>query len=298
MWKPICSLLLLVAAARAERIESARPVMGSLARITVYAEDSTRASAAIEKGFARLAELERKLSDYDPNSELNQRPAHPSEDLRKVLAFADQLRIDSKGAFDQTAGAVFRMWREARRTRTLPTDAAIEVARRGPLQYDLGGIAKGFAAGEALAVLREQGFPRAMVALSGDLCLGDPPPDRGSWTIEIEPGIGRRKLSLTNVCVSTSGDREQALEIGGKRYSHIVDPRTGQALTSPIGVTVIARDGMTADSLATALSVTGMNEPLLKKYRAAGIVWTPKSTLETQLHLFERTRPVRAQQSR
>lgn len=301
MWKRTSSALLLVWAAWAgeERVELTRPVMGTLARITVYAEHREKAAAAIEHAFARLAELSAKLSDYDPASELNRNPARKSRDLRRVLRKSEEMRRASEGAFDHEAGAVIRVWREARRQGVAPREEEISRARVArPRRIDLGGIAKGYAADEARAVLRREGFRRAMVAIAGDVCVGDPPTGRPAWRIEAAPGTARRVLALRNACVSTSGDAEQALEVNGVRYSHIIDPRTGQALTRAVGVTVIGRDGMVADALATALSVTGMREDLLRRYSAAAIVWTPELTREAQLHLFERTRPVGAQQPR
>jgi thiamine biosynthesis lipoprotein len=94
---------------------------------------------------------------------------------------------------------------------------------------DLGGIAKGYAADEALALLKQMGIRSALVAGGGDIAVGDPPP----------------------------GDAEQHLEIGGKRYSHIVNPKTGQALTGRSSVTVVAPNCTASDSLATAVSILG-----------------------------------------
>ena len=130
------------------------------------------------------------------------------------------------------------------------------------MKLDLGGIAKGYAAGEAIAVLRRQGISRALVAGAGDIVVGDAPPDSDGWTIAIAPlkapgGPSPRFLSLTNAAVSSSGDAEQYVELDGKRYSHIVDPRTGLGLVDRSNVTVVARDGATADGLDTAISVLG-----------------------------------------
>jgi FAD:protein FMN transferase len=130
------------------------------------------------------------------------------------------------------------------------------------MRLDLGGIAAGFAADEAMAVLARQGVTRAMIDASGDIVVGDPPPNEEGWKIGIAPltdatGPPTRFLLLKNASVTTSGDAFQYVEIGGKRYSHIVDPQTGLGLTEPSSVTVVARDGTTADSLATAVSVLG-----------------------------------------
>jgi thiamine biosynthesis lipoprotein len=149
------------------------------------------------------------------------------------------------------------------------------------MQLDLGGIAKGYAADEALAALRKAGIQHAMVAASGDMAFGEPPPGESGWRIGIAPLSAESQepsvyLRLARCGVSTSGDAFQHVEIDGKRYSHIVDPRTGIGLTQQSSVTVVAQDGITADSLATAISVTAASEKgekgvvvLLNKYAGA-----------------------------
>lgn len=263
----------------AERIEAARPEMGTMFRIVLYAEagaDTDRANQAIEKAFARGAQLNAALSDYLPQSELNRLSVSEqvvSEDLFRVLTAADRMARATGGAFDVTQGPVIRLWREARKSGRLPDKAAIREARsrggykllklnaarrtarlaRPGMQLDLGGIAKGYAAQEMLSVLRRAGFARALVAASGDIALGDAPPGRKGWRVGL--GSEDRTEELSNCGVSTSGDEVQFVEIGGRRYSHIVDPRMGWAVENPVSVTVVARDAMEADALATAGSV-------------------------------------------
>jgi thiamine biosynthesis lipoprotein len=130
------------------------------------------------------------------------------------------------------------------------------------MRLDVGGIAKGFAADEALAVLRARGIHRALVAAAGDIALGEAPPNQAGWivsvaSIEVPEAPPSIRLALRNCGVSTSGDLFQFVEIEGVRYSHIVDPRTGLGLTNQSLVTVIAADAITADSVATAISVLG-----------------------------------------
>ena len=115
---------------------------------------------------------------------------------------------------------------------------------------------------EALKVLEGRGFPRAMVAGGGDMALGEAPPGEEGWRIEIialdtEGAPVPVRLRLAKRCVSTSGDLYQRLEIGGKRYSHIVDPRTGVGLSDHSQVTVIAERGMEADALSKVVAVLG-----------------------------------------
>ena len=137
----------------------------------------------------------------------------------------------------------------------------VALAKSG-MRLDLGGIAKGFAMDEALAALERCGVRRALVEAGGDIRLGDPPPDKPGWRVGITPlddphGPPVGCLVLSRVAVSTSGDSIQFVEIGGKRYSHIVDPRTGQALTDHCRVMVVASDGMTADGITKVVGVLG-----------------------------------------
>jgi len=260
-----------------ERVE---PCMGTLFRIVVHGHDAAAAQQAMDAAFVRGRDLDAKLSDYRADSEINRlsdAPARVGEDLWTVLAVAQRVARESDGAFDVTLGPVVRLWREARRTGRLPSEA--ERARARSLtgwhrvhldqgtravridpgtRLDFGGIAKGYAAGQMLAVLRDRGFPQALVAAGGDLALGDAPPGHKGWRIELD--WTNEQLTLKNCAVSTSGDAEQWVEIGGERYSHIVDPRTGLGLRNSSPVTVIAPTGLLADPLATALSVLSPEE--------------------------------------
>ena len=229
------------------------------------------------------------MSDYDPDSELSRlsktagqgMPVKVSEDLWKVLTRAEQLARKSGGAFDVTIGPVVQLWRKARREHRLPDADAIAAARRAVgfekvrlhedktveitaqgMKLDLGAIAKGYAADQALAAMSQLGVTHALVTGSGDMAAGDPPPGKKGWRIELSPLDATNTPATNHVLISncgfaTSGDLFQFVEIDGKRYSHIVDPQTGVGLTDHSLVVVIARDGMTADSLSTVISVLG-----------------------------------------
>jgi thiamine biosynthesis lipoprotein len=262
--------------------------MGVPFRIVVWTATEAEAQAAANAAFTRLRHLDGLLSDYDPDSEVTrlcvragQGPQKVGDDLWRVLERAQGIAAASAGAFDITVGPLVELWRHARRTRRLPTPELLAAARarvghqhlvldrtartadlRLPgMQLDLGGIAKGYAADEALAVLRKAGVPRALVAGEGDIVVGDPPPGTSGWRIAVAPldaeATPNRHLVLSNAAVSTSGDAFQWVEIDGRRYAHVVDPRTGVGLGQRFSVTVVARDGMTADALATAIGVLG-----------------------------------------
>lgn len=227
------------------------------------------------------------MSRYRSSSELNRLSARSGDDalevsepLFTVLQQAQTLSRQSDGAFDVTSGPYIKLWEKAQRTGTLPDSSAIRNARSrvgwklvrlqekeqtvhlraDSMQLNLGGIAKGFILDHALDVLIERGLSRAMIEAGGDLVTGAAPPDQDGWRVQL-PGIGpdntSRTRSLTNAALSTSGDTHQFVEIDGTRYSHIVDPRTGMGLTHRLLVSIVARDGATADALATTVSVLG-----------------------------------------
>jgi len=269
VWKGTISVLLFAWALHAERFEQVEPHMGTLVRITIYARDAS----VMKPAFARIAELDEELSDYRPLSELNRlcrthgEAVRVSDDLFRVLEAAQKLSALTDGAFDVTVGPVTHLWRtgklpdEAATSRVGWRNLALDRAHRtatlkvAGMQLDLGAIAKGYAADEALKVLKSLGVKRALIAVSGDIVAGDAPPGTHGWKIGLEPAGG--EILLRNAAVSTSGDEEQSRTIGGVRYSHIIDPRTGRGLTSPIAVTVVARRGLDADPIATAVSVMG-----------------------------------------
>ncbi len=272
-----------------EQTEMAIPV-----KLVVYATDEGTANGAAEAVFQRIRQLNGILSDYDPESELRRlcdtsgegKAVPVSDDLWRVLVQSQAIAERSQGAFDPTIGPVIRVWRLARafqkmpptelleRTRSLvdyrlmrldPQARTVELTKRG-MRLDLGGIAKGYAIQEALTVLRTRGIDRAMIQAGGDIGLGAPPPERAGWTIGIAPrqpqGPPSFLLCLAHTFVASSGDMWQYVVLNGKRYSHIVDPRTGLGLTDQSQVTVVGPDGMIADALATAVSVLGPEKGL------------------------------------
>jgi thiamine biosynthesis lipoprotein len=281
------------------RFEAVEPHMGTLVRVTVYAPGEETATRAFRVAFDRIAALDRILSDYRPDSELNRltdaavnRPLPISEDLFAVLDASRRLAEATDGAFDVTQGPVIRLWRDARRHGRLPDAGAVQEAsaRSGfrklhldagdrtamldmpRMALDVGAIGKGYAASEALATLTRSGVRSALVAISGDLAFSDAPPGRRGWQIGIE-SIGA--LELTNAAVSTAGGREQHLDVDGRRYSHIIDPSSGMGVVEDVTVTVVARHGIDADGLDTAASVLGIARglALIDSYPdAAGVI--------------------------
>jgi FAD:protein FMN transferase len=277
-----------------ERYAFSEPHMGTLFKVVLYAPDETTAKKAATAAFARVAELNRIMSDYLPDSELMRLckqaggpPMEVSRELFDILQQAEKFSEMTGGAFDVTVGPVVRLWRRARRSGQLPAAEELKKAlalvdfhkirldangRRVQLLLagmliDLGSIAKGYAADAALAVLRRQGLTRALVAAGGDIAVGDAPPDAPGWKVGIAPlkspdAPPTRYLLLSNAGVSTAGDSEQFVKIEGKRYSHIIDPTTGLGLIGRRSVTVIAANATTSDALDTAIAVMGRERGL------------------------------------
>ena len=272
------------------RFEYTRPEMGVPFRIVLYARDKVSADAAAQAGFNRIQQLNDILSDYDTDSELSRlsqtagsgKPIRVSDDLWRVLELSQHMALDTDGAFDITCGPVVSLWRKARREKKLPDAAKLEEARRAVgheklrlnpreqtaellvpyMRLDLGAIAKGYAVDEAIKVLRIHGIHSALVAGSGDLAVSDAPPGTNAWRVELAPLDADKSpaaefVSLRNAALATSGDVFQHVEIGGIRYSHIVDPRTGVGLTDHSLVVIIAKNCTTADSLSTSVSALG-----------------------------------------
>jgi thiamine biosynthesis lipoprotein len=283
------SILLALSAAGASLAPSARHEftqihMGLPVRLVVYARSPSEAQAAAAAAFARVAALDAAMSDYRPESEVSQLHARAGEwlpvspDVFKVVDRAVEIARLTGGAFDPTVAPLVALWREARRARMLPARTAIDDARArvgwrridldaskravrlAPgTRLDLGGIAKGYILQEARATLAARGIASAMIEAGGDIVVAAAPPGRSGWHIEVpsDGDLARRAERLTHAALATSGPTAQFVEIGGIRYSHVVDPRTGLGLTNGLVAHVIADDAATADALATAATVLG-----------------------------------------
>ena len=273
------------------------PHMGTEFTIRIWAQPSQTEDLTplINSAFAKVAELNQACSDYLPESEINQfakspsrYPIEVSDDLFDLFSIAKDLHQDSGGAFDITAGPLIRLWRMTRKNQRMPTPEQLfgAKARTGfenieldasdktitkkidGMLFDLGGIAKGYAADAALTILRDGGFPRALVAASGDIVVGEAPPGEDGWrigieTLELDTDLKNLQvLILENQAVSTSGDTRQYIELNGSRYSHIVSTKTGLGLTERIGASVIAPNATTSDTHATIVTLLGEKEGL------------------------------------
>lgn len=277
-----------------------RLVMGTFARVVVVAADSNTAKVCIEAAFERLRSIENLMSYQKDDSELTRinrnaakGPVRVSESTFEVLQKAIEFSELSDSAFDMTVGPLVDLWRSAAEANSVPTGAELREARSkvgfeklildanemsvkftvDGMKLDLGGIAKGYAIDKAVEAMQKYGASGAMVDVGGDIrCFGRPPGGKEYWLIGLQdPGetkehIGEGKtllvLKLTDAAVATSGGYRRFALIEGKKYSHIIDSKTGYSSEDLASVTIISKNAIDTDALATAVSVMGSEKGL------------------------------------
>jgi thiamine biosynthesis lipoprotein len=282
--------------------------MGSPFNLIFYCDDSLRAVKLSKECFAIVDSLNAIFSDYMEESEINRLTRQPvnkkikvSPELFSMSTLSRQAWIKSGGAFDVTVGALTHLWRKAKKEKRFPETKEIKQAKmtigfeklvidshlnsisltRKGIELDFGGVVKGYAAQKMIDHLKSRGISIALADAGGDIALSDAPPDKQGWTISINvpersDEVWDKKLELKNCAVATSGDIYNYTLHNGKKYSHIIDPGTGYGVTSQRNVTVIAKDGATADWLATACSILPIKKALAlaKKENAALFIAT------------------------
>ena len=263
------------------------PAMGTMLAFQSFSDDDQRVERVFGEARKEIDRLVEILSDYSAESEtvLLSQPDKvgkwqtTSPELFEVLQVCDRWNKLSGGAFDASIGQLSVLWRKARKSKTVPSQAEIDQALKHcgwqhvhldpatrsvkldieGLKLDFGAMGKGYIIDKAYATLAVGGLPRSLVRAGGDLRCGDPPPGRKGWRIEIakidDSQSAPTRLLLANGAVSSSGDLYQYIEIDGQRRSHVIDPRTGIGVPGPRLVTVIAASSTEADVADTALCV-------------------------------------------
>ncbi len=282
-----------------ERDSGHRLVMGTFARAVVIAEDSNTAKKCIETAFAEIHKVDELMSDYKSDSEISEvnrigfkRAVRLSHSTYEVLQKSIEFSKLTRGAFDITVGPLVDLFHSAEKKQVAPTKEQIARAKskvglvtmlaervgreflpfvRRPGRY-IGGVAKGYAVDKAVEAMQTCGAIGGMVDLGGDIrCFGTPLKGKKHWIIGLQnpnsdKDIAGRdvmlKLQLANGAVATSGDYQQFVLIEGKRYSHIINRKTGTSTEGLSSVTIIANNATDADALATAVSVMGAKKGL------------------------------------
>lgn len=269
-----------------------RPVMGTLFRVSLRADDSPETRKALEACFEIFERVDRSMSEWkasSPLSEVNRRaggpPVQVPDQLFALLQTARQVAEQSDGAFDPTWAALWGLWKFdgsnivpgneeiARRLplvgwKDLELDPTARTARlrRPGMALGLGGIAKGYALGLAADELRRRGLHDFLLNAGGQI-LASGQKERGLWRTGIqdprgEPGDYFCTLEVGDASVSTSGDYEHAFIKDGMRYHHLIDLRTGRPARSVRSATVIAADPTLADAYSTGAFVMGPQKAL------------------------------------
>lgn len=304
---PACALLLLGAGAADEPgvTRAFRYMMGTQITVQAVGGDEAARAAAIEEAYAAFAEIDRLMSNYRDDSELsrvNRRAAEEavtvSEPLMAVLAAAEDVSRKSGGAFDVSVGPLVKLWgfhdkqarvpsaEELQRVRPLVDFKNIALDRkastvrfaRAGVEIDLGGIAKGFAVELAASVLRRAGLAGLIDAGGNQYLLGHPP-GKAAWSIGLrDPQFAGKLLGVLDApegSVSTSAAYASFLTANGRRYGHILDPRSLQPSEASLSVTVVSPDATLADALSTAAYVLGPQQglKLIESYPgASGVI--------------------------
>jgi thiamine biosynthesis lipoprotein len=264
-----------------------RYVMGTSVQVQAFGGDEATRRTAIDEAFAAFAQVDRLMSNYRVDSELaliNRSAARDavsvSDPMFGVLDAARRVSSASHGAFDITVGPLVRLWGFHDKQPHVPTAAELATVRplvdhrhvlldaehrtvrfaHADVELDLGGIAKGFAVEIAASVLRRRGLSGFIDAGGNQYLLGTPPGKR-TWTVGIKnPDVRDQVMGVVEtgeISVSTSADSYNVLVVDGRKYGHILDPRTLEPATAALSVTILSRDGTLADAMSKAAFVLG-----------------------------------------
>jgi len=273
--------------------------MGGPCRLRLDCADETTALAAIAAAEREVRRLEQKYSRYRPgslvariNAGAGAAPVAIDEETAGLLGYADTLWRESGGRFDPTSGLLRRAWdfRSGRLPAQAELDALLPLvgwervewdagAVRLPLrdmELDFGGFVKEYAADSAAGTLARHGIRRALVELAGDIAVVAAGKDTAGWEVGIRhpgrPGTAIARIHLARGGLASSGDYERCMDVGGRRYGHILDPGTGWPVGGLVAVSVVADQCLVAGGSAT-IAMLQPPEQALEWLAALGLPW-------------------------
>jgi FAD:protein FMN transferase len=305
------------------RYEESRVSMGCVYTIDSYGNDRARLREAAAAALDEVDRIDRLMSHYKKDSELSRvnreaakAPVKVDPELFDFIAECLRYSRESEGAFDITVGPLMKAWGFFRGEGRMPSEAELARARnsvgyqhvilnqkdgtiffdKAGVEIDLGGIAKGYAVDRAVAVLKQHGVTSALLSAGGSTtyALGAPP-GKPAWEIDIQDPAERDKIAarlrLKDQALSVSGSYEKFFELNGKRYSHIMDPRTGLPVQGVLSVVVITGDGLSGDALDNVFYVFGAERARasMKKFSASEVIFfLPDSLRKWKIVGFDR----------
>lgn len=267
--------------------------MKTFLRIDIVHTHEDRTKALLAEAFDRADELIHAINAWDPTSPLaavnrmaGKAPVTVPQVLYDLVERALKVCAFTEGRFDITFASMDRIWYfdrpmerlptaeevkgsvaavDYRQVRMVPQDRAIHIRRAGT-KIELGAIGKGFICEQVKRFLLERGVENGLVNAGGDLVAWGADEHGGPWTITVvdprRPGKAIGRFPITDQAVATSGDYERFVDIGGERYTHIIDPRTGWPVKGVRSVTVTYPDAELADALCTAVFLNGVRDGL------------------------------------
>ncbi len=256
--------LLLLSGCAAPTAEKAHWAMDTYVQISLGGTDARTGAEAV---CHLLDVLEAQWSPVDSDSFLskyNRGEVEPTGEQRAVLDKAAALAERTGGAFDPKLQELISLWGFLSKEYAVPGENAIQAAL-GNKKWNLGAALKGYAGDTAVALLEQMDISWGLLSLGGNIQTFGEKPDGSPWRVAIKDPKGEGYAGVLEVTdtasVVTSGGYQRYFEENGKHYHHILDPKTGYPAESGLAsVTVIARDGMTADALSTAFYVMGLEK--------------------------------------
>ncbi|MGB5654290.1 MAG: FAD:protein FMN transferase [Robiginitalea sp.] len=277
-------------------------LMGSRFEITVVAQNKTQADYHIDQAVAEISRIEKLISSWDPASETSEvnrqagiQPIKVSAELFELISRCIELSKLTDGAFDISYASMDRLWKFDGSMKELPSAQEIKASvarvgyqkilideisqtiflRENGMKIGFGAIGKGYAADMAKDLLLREGVVAGIINAAGDMSSWGTQPGGKPWQVAITNPMDKTKsfglLPMGEGAVVTSGDYEKFVRFNGKRYSHIMDPRTGYPATGIISATVFAPKAELADALSTALFVMGIETGLDRINQLEGI---------------------------
>lgn len=275
-----------------ELVRRSQPLLGTFVTISAYGSDKSELHQGISAAFEEIRRVDQLMSIHRKDSEISRlnrqasaAPVAVSSELFSVIAKAQEIALETAGAFDITIRPLADLWGFIWKEYRLPTEEELNQVlplvnarwveldpKRQTVQFlmegislDLGGIAKGYAVDRAIESLKANGITNAMVKAGGDLRVTGHRPGQRPWKVQLEDPLKhghRTRIPLKEAALSTSGNYENYFVIDGHRYSHILDPRTGLPVEGIAACSVIAKTCTESDAWATALFVYGLDSSI------------------------------------